>query len=171
MKMVSVGSSIHVEGELVKSLGTKQKFEILAKKIQIIGKSDPEKYPLQPKKHSLEFLREIAHLRIRTNTFNCVFKIRHEISLAIHNFFHDNGFYYVNTPIITSADAEGAGEMFKVTSLDLNNMDKKPIDFKDDFFSKPVNPIIFSGVAPHDQPPNPLLSLAKWMDLVIKGVI
>jgi len=135
IKMVSVGSSIHVEGELVKSLGKKQKFEILAKKIQIIGKSDPEKYPLQPKKHSLEFLREIAHLRVRTNTFNCVFKIRHEISLAIHNFFHNNGFYYVNTPIITSADAEGAGEMFRVTTSDKQNYN----DFKKDFFSKKSN--------------------------------
>ena len=133
--MVSVGSSIHVEGELVKSLGKKQKFEILATKIQIIGKSDPEKYPLQPKKHSLEFLREIAHLRARTNTFNCVFKIRHEISLAIHNFFHNNGFYYVNTPIITSADAEGAGEMFRVTTSNKKNYD----DFKKDFFSKKSN--------------------------------
>jgi len=135
MKMISVGSSITIKGNLVKSLGAKQKFEILAKKIKIIGHADPEKYPLQPKKHSLEFLREIAHLRIRTNTFNCVFKIRHEISLAIHNFFNDNGFFYVNTPIITSADAEGAGEMFRVTTSDKKNYD----DINKDFFGKKSN--------------------------------
>ena len=132
IKMISVGSSVMVEGKLVKSLGSKQKFEIIAAKIKLIGAADPEKYPLQPKKHSLEFLREIAHLRIRTNTFNCVFKIRHEISLAIHNFFNDNGFYYINTPIITSADAEGAGEMFRVTTSDKKNYN----DMNKDFFGK-----------------------------------
>ncbi|MEC7858585.1 MAG: asparagine--tRNA ligase, partial [Bacteroidota bacterium] len=98
--------------------------------------SDPDEYPIQPKRHSFEFLREVAHLRPRTNTFGSIFRIRHSIIFSIHKFFNDKGFYNIHTPIITSSDAEGAGEMFKVTALDL---DKKNIDFKDDFFSKPVN--------------------------------
>ena len=112
---------------------------MIASSIEILGEADPEKYPIQPKKHSFEFLREVGHLRPRTNTFSSIFRVRHAIIFSIHKFFNDRGFLNIHTPIITSSDAEGAGEMFKVTSLDLNNMDKKPIDFKDDFFSKPVN--------------------------------
>lgn len=125
-----------ISGKLVKSEGKNQDFELIANELKILGKSDPEEYPIQPKRHSFEFLREVAHLRPRTNTFSSIFRIRHSIIFAIHKFFNDKGFYNIHTPIITSSDAEGAGEMFKVTSLDL---DKKNIDFKDDFFSKPVN--------------------------------
>ena len=133
---INSGTSLSISGKLVKSEGTNQDFELIANELKILGKSDPEEYPIQPKRHSFEFLREVAHLRPRTNTFSSVFRIRHSIIFAIHKFFNDKGFYNIHTPIITSSDAEGAGEMFKVTSLDL---DKKNIDFKDDFFSKPVN--------------------------------
>jgi asparaginyl-tRNA synthetase len=127
---------LSILGKLIKSEGKNQDFELIAYKLKILGKSDPEEYPIQPKRHSFEFLREVAHLRPRTNTFSSIFRIRHSIIFAIHKFFNDKGFYNIHTPIITSSDAEGAGEMFKVTSL---NLDKKNIDFKDDFFSKPVN--------------------------------
>ena len=133
---INSGTSLSISGKLVKSEGTNQDFELIANELKILGKSDPEEYPIQPKRHSFEFLREVAHLRPRTNTFSSVFRIRHSIIFAIHKFFNEKGFYNIHTPIITSSDAEGAGEMFKVTSLDL---DKKNIDFKDDFFSKPVN--------------------------------
>ena len=133
---INSGTSLSISGKLVKSEGTNQDFELIANELKILGKSDPEEYPIQPKRHSFEFLREVAHLRPRTNTFSSIFRIRHSIIFAIHKFFNDKGFYNIHTPIITSSDAEGAGEMFKVTSLDL---DKKNIDFKDDFFSKPVN--------------------------------
>ncbi len=133
---INSGTSLSVLGKLVKSEGKNQAFELIASKLKILGKSDPDEYPIQPKRHSFEFLREVAHLRPRTNTFSSIFRIRHSIIFAIHNFFNDKGFYNIHTPIITSSDAEGAGEMFKVTSLDL---DKKNVDFKNDFFSKPVN--------------------------------
>ncbi|MBV19946.1 MAG: asparagine--tRNA ligase [Cytophagia bacterium] len=133
---INSGTSLSILGKLIKSEGKNQDFELIAYKLKILGKSDPEEYPIQPKRHSFEFLREVAHLRPRTNTFSSIFRIRHSIIFAIHKFFNDKGFYNIHTPIITSSDAEGAGEMFKVTSL---NLDKKNIDFKDDFFSKPVN--------------------------------
>ena len=133
---INSGTSLSILGKLIKSEGKNQDFELIAYKLKILGKSDPEEYPIQPKRHSFEFLREVAHLRPRTYTISSIFRIRHSIIFAIHKFFNDKGFYNIHTPIITSSDAEGAGEMFKVTSL---NLDKKNIDFKDDFFSKPVN--------------------------------
>ena len=117
LKNISVGSSLIITGNVVKSIGSGQKIEIAVNDISIIGKSDPEKYPIQPKKHSFEFLREQAHLRIRTATFSSVMRVRSSLAYAIHNFFNEQGFYYVNTPIITSSDAEGAGEMFKVSTF------------------------------------------------------
>ena len=119
---INSGTSLSILGKLIKSEGKNQDFELIAYKLKILGKSDPEEYPIQPKRHSFEFLREVAHLRPRTNTFSSIFRIRHSIIFAIHKFFNDKGFYNIHTPIITSSDAEGAGEMFKVTSL---NLDKK----------------------------------------------
>lgn len=139
---INTGASVKITGTLVESQGKGQKIEIKVEKIEILGKCDPEEYPIQPKKHSLEFLRENAHLRIRTNTFSSIFRIRSSISYAIHKYFKENGFVYVNTPIITGSDAEGAGEMFKVTTLDINNADidsEKKIDFSKDFFGKETN--------------------------------
>ena len=133
---ISSGCSVSIFGRLEKSEGKNQSFELNASKINILGLADPEKYPIQPKKHSFEFLREVAHLRPRTNTFSAIFRIRHSIIYSIHKFFNDRGFFNIHTPIITSSDAEGAGEMFKVTSLNLND---KKLDFKNDFFSKAVN--------------------------------
>ena len=114
LKRLTTGASIKVTGEVVESLGKGQKVEIKASEIEILGDSDAEKFPLQPKKHSLEFLREIAHLRFRTNTFGSVFRVRHSLAFAVHTFFNDRGFVYLHTPIITASDAEGAGEMFRV---------------------------------------------------------
>ncbi len=142
LKRINPGTAIGVEGELVESLGKGQTVEIKANKVEIYGDSDPEKYPLQPKRHSLEFLREIAHLRFRTNTFGAVFRVRNSLSFAIHKFFNERDFVYMHTPIITGSDAEGAGEMFKVTTLDLENPPKNEeghIDYKQDFFEKPTN--------------------------------
>ena len=139
LKHISVGSSIIISGNIVKSIGSGQKIEISVEEISIIGRSDPEKYPIQPKKHSFEFLREQAHLRIRTATFGSVMRVRSSLAFAIHSFFNEKGFYYVNTPIITSSDAEGAGEMFKVSTLDFENIErnkKKEIDYSKDFFGK-----------------------------------
>jgi asparaginyl-tRNA synthetase len=142
LKRVTTGAAIAVKGKLIESAGKGQKVEIKVEHLEILGDSDAEKFPLQPKKHSLEFLREIAHLRFRTNTFNAVFKVRHALAFAIHKFFNDRGFVYLHTPIITASDAEGAGEMFRVTSLDF---DKAPrtengtVDFKQDFFGKSTN--------------------------------
>lgn len=136
---VTTGASISVNGILVESQGSKQKVEINASSIIVLGEANPEDYPLQPKKHSLEFLRENAHLRFRTNTFSAVFRIRHAMTFAIHKYFNDKGFYNIHTPIITASDAEGAGEMFRVTTLDLKNLplyDEKNIDFSKDFFGK-----------------------------------
>ena len=121
------------------SLGKGQKVELKATSIEILGDSDPEKYSLQPKKHSLEFLREIAHLRFRTNTFGAVFRVRHSLAFAVHKFFNDKGFVYLHTPIITASDAEGAGEMFRVTTLPFDNPPRNEdgsINFKEDFFGK-----------------------------------
>jgi len=142
LKRINPGTAIGVEGELVESLGKGQAVEIKADKLIIYGDSDPEKYPLQPKRHSLEFLREIAHLRFRTNTFGAIFRVRNSLSFAIHKFFNDRDFVYMHTPIITGSDAEGAGEMFKVTTLDLENPPKNEegkVDYKQDFFEKPTN--------------------------------
>ncbi len=139
LKQISTGSCIKVEGRLMDSKGSGQEVEIIAEKIEILGLADAEEYPLQPKKHSLEFLREKAHLRFRTNTFSAVFRIRHALTYAVHKFFNDNGFVNIHTPIITSVDAEGAGEMFQVTNFDLNNLPKKKnseVDFSKDFFGK-----------------------------------
>ena len=142
LKRITTGASLKVTGELVKSLGKGQSVELKANSIEILGDSDAEKYPLQPKKHSLEFLREIAHLRFRTNTFGAVFRVRHSLAYAIHKFFNDKGFIYLHTPIITSSDAEGAGEMFRVTTLPFDNPPRNEdgsINFKEDFFGKSTN--------------------------------
>ena len=139
INQITTGSSIEVFGKLVKSLGKGQKFEILVDKLSVLGPSDSENYPIQPKKHSFEFLRENAHLRVRTKTISSVIRIRSEISYAIHKFFNDNGFFYIHTPIITGSDAEGAGEMFSVSTLDKSDIPKSPdgsIDFSKDFFGK-----------------------------------
>ncbi len=136
LSKINTGACIKVEGEIVKSQGRGQNIELIANSIEILGESDPEKFPIQPKKHSFEFLRENAHLRVRTKTLSSVFRIRSEVSYAIHNFFNKNNFYYVHTPIITGSDAEGAGEMFRVTTLDSN---KKNLDFSEDFFGKETN--------------------------------
>ncbi len=142
LRNITTGSCISVNGKLVESLGKGQKVEIQANEIQLYGSADPEKYPLQKKGHSLEFLREIAHLRPRTNTFGAIFRIRHALSFAIHKYFNDHGFYYLHTPIITGSDAEGAGEMFRVTTLNLKNPplnDAGNVDFSQDFFGKETN--------------------------------
>jgi asparaginyl-tRNA synthetase len=142
LKRISTGACIKVEGKIVASQGAGQQSELVASEIQILGEADPEKFPLQPKKHSLEFLREIAHLRIRTNTFGAVFRVRHALAFAVHKYFNDKGFFYIHTPIITASDAEGAGETFKVTTLDLKNPplnEDGSIDFKADFFERETN--------------------------------
>ncbi|MDC3077203.1 asparagine--tRNA ligase [Flavobacteriales bacterium] len=136
LSKINTGASLEVEGEIVKSQGREQSVELIVNNINILGESDPEKFPIQPKKHSFEFLRENAHLRVRTKTLSSVFRIRSEVSFAIHNFFNKNNFYYIHTPIITGSDAEGAGEMFKVTTLDSN---KNNIDYSEDFFGKETN--------------------------------
>src|SRR5471030_3017957 len=135
LKRLTTGAAISVSGTLVTSLGKGQKVEVKATGIEILGDSDPEKYPLQPKKHSLEFLREIAHLRFRTNTFGAVFRVRNSLSFAIHQFFQDRGFVYLHTPVITASDAEGAGETFRVTTLDPAKpplTETGEVDFKQD---------------------------------------
>ena len=142
LSKINTGASIEIFGILIASQGKGQSVEIQAEKIIILGESDPDSYPIQPKKHSLEFLRENAHLRIRTNTFSSIFRIRSSISFAIHKYFKENGFVYVNTPIITGSDAEGAGEMFKVTTLNINKAeveDNGSIDYSKDFFGKETN--------------------------------
>ncbi|MEE1885289.1 asparagine--tRNA ligase [Pedobacter flavus] len=142
LKRINTGAAIKATGQLVESLGKGQTVEVKATSVEILGDSDPEKFPLQPKKHSLEFLREIAHLRFRTNTFNAVFKLRHALAFAIHQFFNERGFVYMHTPIITASDAEGAGEMFKVTTLDLDNPPKTEngaINYAEDFFGRATN--------------------------------
>ncbi len=134
----NTGASISIRGILIKSEGKGQTVEVKAENIDILGKADPEKYPLQPKRHSLEFLREIAHLRFRTNTFGAITRVRHAMIFAVHSFFNERGFFNIHTPIITGSDAEGAGEMFRVTTLDPKK-DIEDIDYKDDFFGKETN--------------------------------
>ncbi len=143
LKRVTTGASIKVVGEIIESLGKGQTIELKATSLEILGDSDAEKYPLQPKKHSLEFLREIAHLRFRTNTFGSVFRIRHALAFAVHQFYNQNGFVYLHTPIITASDAEGAGEMFRVTTLPMDGSavrnEDSSINYKEDFFGKSTN--------------------------------
>ncbi|WP_299556688.1 asparagine--tRNA ligase [Seonamhaeicola sp.] len=142
LKRITTGAAIHVTGELVESQGKGQKVEIQVKTLEVLGDSDPETYPIQPKKHTFEFLREHAHLRTRTNTFSAVMRLRSALSFAIHKYFNEHGFYYMHAPIITGSDAEGAGEMFKVTSLDVNNLPTNgngKIDYSQDFFGKETN--------------------------------
>ena len=142
LKPITTGACINVNGKLVESQGKGQNVEIQATEVEIYGGADPATYPLQKKGHSLEFLREIAHLRPRTNTFGAIFRMRHHMSYAIHKYFNDRGFYYFHTPIITASDAEGAGSMFEVTALDLSNPPKTEegkIDFSEDFFGKQTN--------------------------------
>ena len=141
-KKITTGSCLEVEGELKNSEGKEQSLEVLAKSIMVLGEANSDEYPLQPKKHSLEFLREKAHLRFRTNTFSAVFRLRHALTFAIHNYFNQNGYVNIHTPIITGADAEGAGEMFKVSNFDLKNVpinEAGEIDYQQDFFGKQTN--------------------------------
>ncbi|MEA4905121.1 MAG: asparagine--tRNA ligase, partial [Petrimonas sp.] len=142
LKPITTGACLSVNGKLVESQGQGQSVEIQAVEVEIYGTADPATYPLQKKGHSLEFLREIAHLRPRTNTFGAVFRMRHHMSYAIHKYFNDRGFYYFHTPLITASDAEGAGSMFEVTTLDINNPPKTEegkIDFSNDFFGRQTN--------------------------------
>ncbi len=142
LKRFTTGAAIRATGELVESQGKGQSVELKAKELEIYGDCDPEVYPLQPKKHSLEFLREIAHLRFRTNTFSAVFRVRHALAYAIHKYFNDKGFVYMHTPVITASDAEGAGEMFRVSTLEPINPplnDIGEVDFKQDFFGRQTN--------------------------------
>ncbi len=142
LSRIHTGASLSVDGVLQESVGSKQKVEVLAKRIEVLGEANPDEYPLQPKKHSLEFLREKAHLRFRTNTFSAIARIRHAMIFGVHKFFNERGFYNIHTPIITGSDAEGAGEMFQVTTLDLENVPKTEngeVDYKQDFFGKPAN--------------------------------
>lgn len=142
LKEITTGASLSVTGILVESQGKGQSMEVQAKEIKLYGTADPDTYPLQKKGHSMEFLREIAHLRPRTNTFGAVFRIRHNMAYAIHKYFHDHGFYYIHTPIITASDAEGAGQMFQVTTLDLENLPRTEsgeVDYSQDFFGTETN--------------------------------
>ena len=142
LKRITTGAAIEVKGEVVESQGKGQAVEVQATTISILGDSNPEEYPIQPKKHSLEFLRENAHLRVRSNTFSAVMRVRSTLAYAIHKYFQDNGFFYVNTPIITGSDAEGAGEMFRVTTLDAKNpplTEDGKVDYKKDFFGRETN--------------------------------
>lgn len=147
LKRITTGACLSITGTLAESLGKGQKVEILVEELEILGDSEAdvskgEVYPLQPKAHSLEFLREIAHLRFRTNTFGAVFRIRHAMTFAMHKFFHDRGFFNIHTPIITASDAEGAGEMFRVTTLDPKNpplTEDGEVDFREDFFGRQTN--------------------------------
>lgn len=142
IKDITTGACLSVSGKVVESFGKGQKIEIHATGLEILGKADPEEYPLQPKKHSLEFLREIAHFRPRTNTFGAVYRIRHAMIFAVHKFFNERGFLNIHTPIITASDAEGAGEMFRVSTLNLNDLPRNEdgsIDFSRDFFERETN--------------------------------
>ncbi|KLT68122.1 asparagine--tRNA ligase [Flavobacterium sp. ABG] len=142
LKRITTGAAVSVTGTLVESKGAGQKYEIQVSKIEILGDSDAEKFPMQPKKHSLEFLRENAHLRVRTNAFGAIMRVRSVLSFAVHKYFQEKGFVYVNTPIITGSDAEGAGEMFKVTALPFDNTPRTEdgkVNYKEDFFGKETN--------------------------------
>ena len=141
LKDITTGACLSVDGILTESVGSGQKVEVQAGKIEILGKCD-NTYPLQKKGHSMEFLREVAHLRPRTNTFGAIFRIRHNMAMAIHTFFHEHGFFYFHTPLITASDCEGAGQMFQVTTLDLKNVKRNEdgsVDYSDDFFGKPAS--------------------------------
>ena len=142
LKKISFHSCIKVKGDLVESQGAGQAVELMAKDIEVLGTNNPDEYPLQPKRQTVEFLREKAHFRMRTNTFSAVFRIRHAIAYAIHKYYNDNGYYYMHTPIVTGSDAEGAGEMFQVTTLDVDNPPKGEdgkVDYTQDFFGKATN--------------------------------
>ncbi|MCM5662580.1 asparagine--tRNA ligase [Galbibacter mesophilus] len=142
LKQLNTGAAISVTGTLVESQGKGQSVEIQVKELKVLGIANPEEYPIQPKKHSLEFLREKAHLRVRTSTFSAVMRVRSALSFAVHEYFNKNGFYYVNTPVITGSDAEGAGEMFRVSTLDPKNpplTEENEINYKEDFFGKETN--------------------------------
>lgn len=142
LKKLSTGAAVKAKGVLTESQGSGQVTELLASELEVLGEADATKFPMQMKRHSMEFLREKAHLRFRTNTFAAVFRIRHAMSFAIHKYFNDNGFYYLHSPIITGSDAEGAGEMFRVTNLDLNDIPKDEngaVDVSQDFFGKETN--------------------------------
>ncbi len=141
LKPITTGASLHVTGTLVESMGKGQSVEVQAKTVEIYGTADPETYPLQKKGHTLEFLREKAHLRPRTNTFGAVLRLRSALAFAIHRFFQEKGFYYLNTPLITGSDCEGAGAMFQVTTLDMNDLPRNEegkVDYSQDFFGKPT---------------------------------
>ena len=142
LKDINTSTSLAVTGDLVESQGSGQSVELVATAIEIYGKADPEVYPIQPKKHTLEFLRENAHLRFRTATFSAVFRIRHAMAFAIHKYFNDKGFYYMHTPIVTASDAEGAGQMFRVSTLPPTNppmTEEGEVDYAQDFFGRPTN--------------------------------
>ena len=142
LKRITTGAALHIKGQLIESQGKGQNVEVQVTDIKVLGDSDPETYPIQPKKHSFEFLRENAHLRTRTNTFSAVMRLRSSLSFAIHKYFNENGFYYMHTPIITGSDAEGAGEMFRVSSLNPKNPplnDDGTVNYKEDFFGKETN--------------------------------
>lgn len=142
LKKVTTGAALSVTGMLVPSAGSGQACEVIAKELTVLGESDPETYPIQPKKHSLEFLREVAHLRMRTNLFGAIFRVRNAMAYAIHKYFNEHGFVYWNSPLITASDCEGAGEMFRVTTLDPINPplnEDGTVDYKQDFFGKATN--------------------------------
>ncbi|MDX1471271.1 MAG: asparagine--tRNA ligase, partial [Flavobacteriaceae bacterium] len=142
LRKITTGAALRIVGELIESQGRGQSVEIIVKEIEILGESDPEQYPIQPKKHTFEFLRENAHLRTRTNTFGAVMRLRSSLAFAVHKYFNENGFYYLNAPIITGSDAEGAGEMFRVSTLDAKNpplTEDGKVDFSKDFFGKETN--------------------------------
>ena len=142
LKRVTTGAALYITGELVESQGKGQSVEVVVSSLEILGDSDPESYPIQPKKHSFEFLRDNAHLRTRTSTLSAVMRVKSSLSFAIHKYFTENGFYNMHTPIITGSDAEGAGEMFRITTLDFKNppLDKSgEVNFKEDFFGKEAN--------------------------------
>ncbi|NNT70796.1 asparagine--tRNA ligase [Flavobacterium sp. IMCC34852] len=142
LKRINTGTAVALTGKLVESQGAGQKYEIQVAQLEILGDCDAEKFPMQPKKHSLEFLRENAHLRVRTNAFGAIMRVRSVLAHAVHTYFQERGFVYVNTPVITGADAEGAGEMFQVTSLPLDSLPRTEdgqIDYKKDFFGKHTN--------------------------------
>ncbi len=142
LKRITTSACIEATGQIVASSGKGQTIELIAESVTILGDSDPEKYPLQPKKHSLEFLREIAHLRFRTNTFGSVFRLRNALSFAIHRFFQEQDFIYMHSPIVSASDAEGAGEMFRVTNLDMNKLPRNEqgeVDYSQDFFGRSTN--------------------------------
>lgn len=142
LNKIKTGACLSVKGTLVPSTGAGQSVEVKATEIIILGEADPEAYPIQPKKHSLEFLRSHGHLRMRTNTFSAIFRVRHAMAFAIHQYFHERGYFYIHSPIITGSDAEGAGEMFRVTTLNLDNpprTEEGKVDFSQDFFGKETN--------------------------------